>query len=205
MSRSGYDNNNGDSESGLSEFDIIVFSQTWPQAECIVWRQKLGSNKCNLPYGNEWTIHGIWPSALRDIGPASCTNVKLNISNLKSMRKDLDIKWMNVHAGYNSESFWKHEWSKHGTCSSYLESVSDEIKYFQKGLDLYDKYNAKNILDQLNIFPGGKYPVTTILYGVRQVLGVNIQIKCCKNMVSIKSHHMKSKRIKVNKSIFGRN
>jgi len=35
----------------------------------------------------------------------------------------------------------EHEWSKHGTCAMTLDSLSTELKYFSKGLELAQTYD----------------------------------------------------------------
>ena len=193
------DNDNNNSGSGSTDFDLIIFSQSWPKAECQAWKQKSPSNECRLPKNTEWTIHGMWPSELHEMGPSSCTNTKFDPSALDSIREELETKWMDVHAGSNPESFWNHEWSKHGTCSLNLESTNTEKKYFQKALELHDRYNIRNVLEEANIVTGEKYPVKSILDAINQSWGVNAQVTCGQNTVNMKlDDHIKCKREKVN-------
>lgn len=35
----------------------------------------------------------------------------------------------------------KHEWEKHGTCAGGVKEVSDELKYFNKSLSLYEQFD----------------------------------------------------------------
>lgn len=43
------------------EWDIIIFSQSWPYTFCHTWTLNSSSHTCNLPANrNQWTIHGIW-------------------------------------------------------------------------------------------------------------------------------------------------
>lgn len=139
-----------------------------------------------MPKSAVWSIHGLWPAQYHKMGPTSCDNsLRFDPQALQNIRKDLLIKWIDVH-GQRPESFWEHEYTKHGTCAAVLDSMNSEVKYFQKGLDLFDKYPMKSILDQANIKPGRKYPVQQILDGVRNVLGVNSQVTCDKHPVRIK-------------------
>ena len=179
--------------SSPANFDVILFVQHWTQAECLLWKLQSESNQCNLPNNPGWTIHGIWPTQLHLNGPTFCNNAsKLDASALDNIRNELETKWMDVHAGSSPELFWSHEWSKHGTCSLNLESTNTEKKYFQKGLDLHDKYNMKKVLSKVNIVSGRKYTVKTILDRIYSVLGVKGQIECLKNEVKIKLHYMKT-------------
>jgi len=43
------------------EWDILVFSQSWPYTFCHTWTVNSNTHTCNLPANrNQWTIHGIW-------------------------------------------------------------------------------------------------------------------------------------------------
>jgi len=42
-------------------WDILIFTQTWPNTLCYSWKGQNASHKCNLPIDkNIWTVHGIW-------------------------------------------------------------------------------------------------------------------------------------------------
>ena len=68
--------------------------------------------------------------------PAMCSNEKLDTKLLDSppFSDKLAKEWPNVKASASSpghESFWGHEWSKHGTCSGLTQQ-----NYFETALDL---------------------------------------------------------------------
>lgn len=43
------------------DFDIFIFTQSWPVSVCLKWKEKSEANQCSLPSPKEiWTIHGIW-------------------------------------------------------------------------------------------------------------------------------------------------
>ncbi|XP_033225387.1 ribonuclease T2-like isoform X2 [Belonocnema kinseyi] len=166
---------------GSNDFDILVFAQSWPETVCYKWMLKSSGNYCNMPESAAWSIHGLWPSQYKKMGPSSCDNsLTFDSRVLKNMRKNLLIKWIDVH-GKRPELFWEHEYIKHGTCAAVLDSLNSQKKYFQKSLELFDKYHMKNILDQANINPGRNHPVQNILDGVRNILGYNTQVACHKN------------------------
>lgn len=42
-------------------WDMLIFSQTWPYTFCHTWTADSFTHTCNLPPNhNQWTIHGIW-------------------------------------------------------------------------------------------------------------------------------------------------
>jgi len=42
-------------------WDILIFTQTWPNTLCYSWKSHNAEHTCNLPSDkNIWTIHGIW-------------------------------------------------------------------------------------------------------------------------------------------------
>jgi len=89
-----------------------------------------------------YSIHGLWPNFADDTYPSFCKKVEFDINKLKPIMKDLMDFW-ELPKDHNKEedSFWKHEWLKHGSCM-FLEM--DELTYFKKALDLYlDIMNKK--------------------------------------------------------------
>ena len=62
--------------------------------------------------------------------------------------------WTNVHANSKEDSFWKHEWEKHGTCAAQLPQMDSELKYFEKGVALNAKFPLQKYLYDASITPG---------------------------------------------------
>ncbi|XP_033225200.1 ribonuclease Oy-like [Belonocnema kinseyi] len=165
-----------------NDFDLLVFTQHWPKTVCFEWREKSDKNKCTIPNDEEWTIHGIWPTQFHKIAPLFCNKtLHFDLAALASIEDILEVKWVDIEHGLKPASFWKHEWEKHGTCASVLECMSTEKKYFQKGIDLLDEYDMKNVLGKASIYPGNQYPVEQILDGIKKILDVNAQVMCVKH------------------------
>lgn len=134
---------------------------------------------------DEWSIHGLWPTKNKTLGPFYCNNsLHFDMSALEKLRNELEIKWIDVHKGCKPHEFWRHEWEKHGTCSVDLVPTNTEAKYFKKGLDLYDSYDMKHVLAKANILPNQTYLLQDYLNGVKKVLGINAYVECLKNSVS---------------------
>lgn len=44
-----------------NSWDLLIFTQTWPNTLCYTWQGQNASHTCNFPSTkNLWTIHGIW-------------------------------------------------------------------------------------------------------------------------------------------------
>ncbi|XP_076628303.1 ribonuclease Oy-like [Colletes latitarsis] len=161
-------------------FDVLIFTQHWPQTVCFAWKENLASHTCSLPtHKNEWTIHGVWPSQYHKLGPQFCDDsAKFNPAELKPIEGKLQEKWIDIQYGKESYSLWQHEWNKHGTCAAKLEKVNTELKYFTEGLTLLSKYDMKNVLAKSNILPGKPYATDEFLNAIQKTLGKRGSVMC---------------------------
>ncbi|KAK9293494.1 hypothetical protein QLX08_011584 [Tetragonisca angustula] len=168
---------------GSNNFDVLIFTQRWPQTVCYTWKASSPSHTCSLPKEHdEWTIHGIWPSQYHKVGPQFCNkSMPFKPDALKSLKGELQEKWIDVEYGRTSYSLWEHEWNKHGTCAVVLKQLNSEVKYFAEGLNLLAKYDMKNVLAKVNIVPGQKYGTKAILNAIKKVLGKRGVVICRKN------------------------
>lgn len=122
---------------------------------------------------NSWTVHGLWPDHCDGTYDANCdaSRAYTNISEiiLAAGRQPL-LDYMNVYwKDYqgDDETFWEHEWAKHGTCISTLKPdcytgytpQQEVVDYFQKAVDLFkglDTYSVgfaccESLLSDINI------------------------------------------------------
>lgn len=111
-------------------------------------------------YTNSWTIHGLWPDHCDGTYDANCdsTRAYTNITAiLQSFGKTdllayMNSYWLDVNG--DNESFWEHEWGKHGTCISTLKpscyssyAPTQEVPdYFQKTVDLFQTLNSYTVI-----------------------------------------------------------
>lgn len=80
-------------------------------------------------------------------------------------------------ASRRNEDFWKHEWTKHGTCSGLSQR-----RYFQATLELYNKYDIAGALRDAGILPDDRhYLVANITSAIAAILGFSPQIACNKD------------------------
>ncbi|XP_015108886.1 ribonuclease Oy-like [Diachasma alloeum] len=162
-------------------FDILVFTQQWPNTACFA-HQKKGGTSCNLPDHNRWTIHGLWPTEFNTKNPQFCKNGgTFEASALAPLERELKAKWMTIDGRRTHQSFWSYQWKKHGSCSTSLKELDTPLKYFKKALELNDIYNIQDILRKANVVPGRSYSPQAIFNGVNKVLGRRSQVACITN------------------------
>ena len=62
-----------------------------------------------------------------------------------------------------------------------LESMSDEYKYFEKALELHQKYNVTKYLSDYNVLPGSSYSPNVIVKALERSLKQNVAINCARD------------------------
>jgi ribonuclease T2 len=85
-----------------------------------------------------FTIHGLWPNYDDGTWPQFCdSDYKFDEDKLDDLMDQLDEEWPSVFD--SDETFWDHEWSKHGTCA--LNIFPTEHSYFKHVLKLHWRYD----------------------------------------------------------------
>ena len=89
----------------------------------LVWTSNIGINNRALTYvgpSDAWTIHGLWPDNCDGTYNSFCDPAReyTNITAILTSYKKNELleymkKYWKDYAG-NDESFWEHEWNKHG-------------------------------------------------------------------------------------------
>lgn len=124
-------------------FAIIIACSVSPGSSL---EYMLSLQRCPNANPGEYTIHGLWPQYNSTSWPQYCNISKhfnwptlRNSSIMPQLRRD----WMTCKSYHKpEESFLKHEWLKHGTCTPFTE-----IQYFSAGLASYDILNWPNLCD----------------------------------------------------------
>ncbi|KFY39121.1 hypothetical protein V495_06143 [Pseudogymnoascus sp. VKM F-4514 (FW-929)] len=114
-----------------------------------------------------WTIHGLWPDRCDGTYDANCdasreyTNITaiLNSFGKTDLLTYMDTNWKDYQG--NDESFWEHEWGKHGTCISTLDTTCyddykpqmEVVDYFEKAVELNKGLNSYKVLADAGITP----------------------------------------------------
>lgn len=163
------------------DWDYILYSQRWPITTCTQWEEAKQDNTCNLPKDKTtWTVHGLWPTKIGTEGPLFCPSaIHFDPNALKPILNDLNQYWVNIEANTKPNSFWKHEWDKHGTCGATLPELDSIQNYFQQGLDWNKQYKLSDILAQSKIVPNTDgYTVEQIYNAVKSYTKKNLMVQC---------------------------
>ncbi|KAL8718184.1 MAG: hypothetical protein Q9225_004646 [Loekoesia sp. 1 TL-2023] len=150
----------------------------------------------NPPTGpsDHWTVHGLWPDHCDGTFDQYCDPNRqyTNISSIISAASQTELlDYMNTYwKDYqgNDESFWEHEWGKHGTCISTLEPgcytdyvpQEEVVDYFQKSVDLFKTLDSYSFLSAAGIVPSTTktYTSAEILAALAKPRGVQVAIQC---------------------------
>ena len=111
-----------------------VYAYSWTPGFC--YNQKYPGCLDPEPYWTtNLTIHGLWPQYNTTGYPSFCTDEPFDPSIPDLVGKSNMIQyWPDVKYEESSpsyDSFWEHEWTKHGTCSGL-----SQYDYFDKALAL---------------------------------------------------------------------
>ena len=137
----------------LAEFAIIahstpstmyVFAYSWTPGFCNGQTYPGCTDSLNY-WKQNFTIHGLWPQYVTSGYPSTCTNEPFDPNVPNDIGLDYMIeKWPDVQYETSSksyDSFWEHEWSKHGTCSGL-----SQYDYFTTALSLTNLLTTPDIL-----------------------------------------------------------
>ncbi|KAG4438713.1 hypothetical protein IFR05_005793 [Cadophora sp. M221] len=130
---------------------------------------------------NSWTVHGLWPDKCDGTYEANCDPSReyTNITAiLQSYEKTDLLSYMNTYwKDYqgNDETFWEHEWGKHGTCISTLDTKcysghsgqEEVVDYFEVAVELFKGLDSFAFLEKAGIVPS-----TTTTYTLAQIQDV---------------------------------
>lgn len=94
-------------------------------------------------------------------------------------------KWKTLFQGAGTdESFWRHEWNKHGTCASASSpGLRGASNYFNITLQIYDKTNINEWLREAGIIPlpasdKRSYAITDLHEAIESHTGKRVYLDC---------------------------
>ena len=143
---------------------------------------------------DSWTVHGLWPDWCDGSYPANCDQSReySNISDIltakggESTLTEMEKYWKDYEG--DDESFWEHEWSKHGTCVSTLEpdcytdyeATEEAVDYFQRTMALFKSLPTYKWLDDAGITPSESetYTADEIEKALEKAHGAPVTISC---------------------------
>ncbi|CAG8972130.1 hypothetical protein HYALB_00008135 [Hymenoscyphus albidus] len=143
---------------------------------------------------NSWTLHGLWPDRCDGTYDANCDASReySNITQILQSYGKTDLlaymgKYWKDYQG-NDESFWEHEWDKHGTCISTLEpscyngykGQEEVVDYFEKAVSLFAGLDTYAFLEAASIIPSttATYTFTQIQDALTAAHGFPVTISC---------------------------
>ncbi|XP_075251838.1 ribonuclease Oy-like isoform X2 [Convolutriloba macropyga] len=135
-----------------SDFDYYVFTQQWPVSNCLT---ASSYDDCQIPANvSGWLIHGLWPSNFDGSYPAYCDDdYDFNDKEIEPIWGQLAKYWTNLYMDSAVDSFWEHEWDKHGTCAYTAHDMSSEFDYFNTTLGFHFDYPVGQWLLDAGISP----------------------------------------------------
>jgi len=143
---------------------------------------------------NSWTIHGLWPDHCDGTYDANCDDRRAytNITQILQAASDtatlsyMQTYWKDYQG--NDESFWEHEWGKHGTCISTLDpdcytsyQPTEEVPdFFDRVVSLFKTLPSYEWLSDAGIIPSTTktYTRAQILDALSQKHGGTVYLGC---------------------------
>ena len=145
---------------------------------------------------DHWTIHGLWPDFCDGSYTQYCDDKRehYNISCIleaagpigQSTLAYMEKYWKDQSGG--DESFWEHEWNKHGTCYSTLnpscftnyQPNEEVVDFFTQTVNLFKTIPTYDILAIQGIVPttSKNYTSDQVQKALRNARGVNATLEC---------------------------
>ncbi|KAG8034187.1 hypothetical protein G9C98_001271 [Cotesia typhae] len=89
----------------------------------------------------------------------------------------------------NDTSLWERVWYSHGTCGNSVPAINSQYKYFNKTLELFNKYDIQGAFESNNITIGNEYDVKEILAAIERTFGKH-GMTACKFMAKISKYYL---------------
>jgi len=76
-------------------------------------------------------------------------------------------------------TFWQHEWGKHGTCCSKTAGLEDQLSYFSAALKMRSQEGMLSALQKAGILPNGKgYTFSAMTSAIKTSIGAAPVMGC---------------------------
>jgi len=144
---------------------------------------------------DSWTIHGLWPDKCDGTFVSKCDSSRdyHNIGDLldeqgaSNTRSFMERYWINNK--FQTEEFWEHEWSEHGTCYNTLQPSclpphsprgAEAVAFFQRVVGLFQQLPTYQWLAQAGITPSShqEYDFDDVISALREASGVTPEVTC---------------------------
>ena len=149
-----------------SNYSFYVFTVEWKPTMCM-------TTNCVSGYlSTAFNIHGLWPSTSSGQGPQNCSGAQFSLSS--SVTSLLETCWLSDSG--SSQTFWQHEWTKHGTC---VVPATTPDAYFTEVVSLYNRVGVQALLAKAGITPknGQAYSLSKLY----EVFTNKVSVACYKS------------------------
>ncbi|DAZ94965.1 TPA: hypothetical protein N0F65_000060, partial [Lagenidium giganteum] len=119
------------------KFDFYVLAQSWQPEFCHGKENEYPGCRAPVPYWrSHLTMHGLWPELEQGKHPGFCKGPAFDPEQIEKAigLSTLVEYWPDVKVARGSpqySEFWKHEWTRHGTCSGL-----GQVAYFSHAINL---------------------------------------------------------------------
>ncbi|KAL1991374.1 hypothetical protein VTN49DRAFT_5366 [Thermomyces lanuginosus] len=143
---------------------------------------------------DSWTIHGLWPDHCDGSFDEFCDSSReysnISLILVDAGRSDLLDYMQTYWKDYQGDdaSLWSHEWNKHGTCVSTLEtqcydnyvSQQEVVDYFDVAVEVFKSRPSYDILAEAGITPSedATYDRDEIESALEQAHGGGVTVRC---------------------------
>lgn len=168
------------------EIDVFILKARWPDTACYILKLGNESSICSLPKEKNWIVAGLWPEIIGTNKHINCnSSATFDLNQLAKIRADLNAKFISV-GPMNDTSLWERAWYSHGTCGSKVPEINSQFKYFNKTLELFNKYDIQGAFKSNNITIGNEYDAKEILAAIERTFGKHGMTACKFMTVSFK-------------------
>ncbi|KAK2078958.1 hypothetical protein QBZ16_002648 [Prototheca wickerhamii] len=121
-----------------------------------------------------FTLHGLWPEYTTGGWPQFCPDRTRSPEPEPSTRQE--CVWPSLMGP--SESFWGHEWTKHGTCAAPV--LGNRSSYVAAVLAAHERYSLDTVLGEAGIEPSAQavYSPSDFVRAVRAAYGATPRVSC---------------------------
>ncbi|CRG85946.1 ribonuclease T2 family, putative [Talaromyces islandicus] len=143
---------------------------------------------------DSWTIHGLWPDHCDGGYDQYCDNRRqysnISLILVDSGRGDLLEYMQNYWKDFRGDdaNLWEHEWNKHGTCISTLQTKcysdyipqEEVVDYFDKAVELFKGLPSYESLSKAGIVPSHDktYNLVDIQNALKAAHGAEVTVRC---------------------------
>jgi len=149
---------------------------------------------------DSWTLHGLWPDWCDGSYPSECDEKRaytgigdiLSSGGADSVLTDMKTFWKDYKG--DDETFWEHEWGKHGTCVSTLapdcyngyKPKEEVVPYFTKAVSLFKTLPTYKWLAEAGITPSTSktYKLADVQAALKKNHGATVYIGCEGNAIN---------------------